>query len=277
MTNDLTGMVSFVKQIISGQQYIPSFVLAKQLKIPNLVLSRVTSSMTVNCMRMKKSWNLGLEMKFEGKQLKVLGYTRKGERGWEFSYAAKDLIVAFMVYSGILTCGRLPFPTFLLDWFAIQTKTSMTIPTFTLRMTLHNEWRILVAGSRIRGSRILKRLPLTVMRSRLYVSSFIYIKDSIKKIQDRVDGIYEKYGQIKMKSINVTNVPRLALLKPEHTSYRLGDQDFKIGERIVHASDIGSAPLGAKGTIIGMESKYLEILFDEPFLSGSTLGGRYST
>jgi hypothetical protein len=79
-----------------------------------------------------------------------------------------------------------------------------------------------------------------------------------------------------MKSINVTNVPRLALLKPEHTLYRLGDQYFKIGERIVHASDIGSAPLGAKGTIIGMENKYLEILFDEPFLSGS-LGGRYST
>jgi 5'-3' exoribonuclease 1 len=98
MTNELTGMVSFVKQIISSQVYIASFVLAKQLKIPNLVLSRVTSSMTVNCMRLKKSWNLGLEMKFEGKQLKVLGYTRKGERGWEFSNAAKDLIVSFMVY-----------------------------------------------------------------------------------------------------------------------------------------------------------------------------------
>lgn len=103
MSDDLNGTSTLALQFSSRQHYTPSFQLAKQLKIPSLVLSRVTSSMTVSCLRMKKSWNLGLEMKFESKQLKVLGYTRKGGRGWEFSTDGKNLISAFQVCAHLLS------------------------------------------------------------------------------------------------------------------------------------------------------------------------------
>lgn len=102
----------------------------------------------------------------------------------------------------------------------------------------------------------------------------ISIQDFISTIQTRVDSVYEKYADVKQKAVNVTNVPRTALLKPEHAKYRLGNQSFALGERIVHVADTGSVPLGVTGTIIGIEEKYLEILFDQPFLAGSKLNGR---
>lgn len=39
--------------------------------------------------------NIGLNLKFEAKSQKVLGYTRKGESGWEYSEKAIDLIQEF--------------------------------------------------------------------------------------------------------------------------------------------------------------------------------------
>ena len=83
------------------EHYIPSYILAKQLGLNNLVLSKITSNLQVTCMngRNEEIVNLGLNLKFENKQLKVLGYTRKGSegRGWDFSVKAKDLISRYMV------------------------------------------------------------------------------------------------------------------------------------------------------------------------------------
>lgn len=42
--------------------------------------------------------NLGLSLKFEGKGLKVMGYSRKLERGWEFSDLAVKLIQEYKVW-----------------------------------------------------------------------------------------------------------------------------------------------------------------------------------
>ena len=36
--------------------------------------------------------NIGLNLKFEAKAQKVLGYSQKGESGWEFSNKAVELI-----------------------------------------------------------------------------------------------------------------------------------------------------------------------------------------
>lgn len=44
-----------------------------------------------------KKHNIGLSLKFEGKGLKVLGYSRKLERGWEFSDVAMRLIEEYKV------------------------------------------------------------------------------------------------------------------------------------------------------------------------------------
>ena len=55
-----------------------------------LALSKICSSLLVlfNDQRV----NIGLNLKFEAKGQKVLGYSRKGDAGWEYSQKAVDLI-----------------------------------------------------------------------------------------------------------------------------------------------------------------------------------------
>lgn len=55
-----------------------------------LALSKLTSSMMVSLGESKT--NIGLNLKFEAKSQKVLGYSRKGDAGWEFSMKAIELI-----------------------------------------------------------------------------------------------------------------------------------------------------------------------------------------
>lgn len=70
--------------------YFPSFEVAKILNIHPLTLSKVTSSVQV--MYKNQRFNIGLGLKFDGKGLKVLGMTRKGQKVWEFSENAIKLI-----------------------------------------------------------------------------------------------------------------------------------------------------------------------------------------
>jgi 5'-3' exoribonuclease 1 len=222
MVNELTGIVSFVKGIVGQKLWIASFVLAKQLKIPNLVLSRVTSSMTVNCVRgVRKSFNLGLEMKFEGKQLKVLGYTRKGERGWEFSQEAKDLIVAFMT----------AFPDFFVGLMRNPNKDKYDDTDFYSAHESVGKMTEILAWIKNSGIKEMEKVDVG--------SDALHVGD-VRKIQEKVDGIYAAYGDAGVRSVNVTNVPRLALLKPEHASYRLGDQSFKVERMNVNVRSVNA-------------------------------------
>jgi len=65
-------------------------------------VSKITSSFMV-IMSDKQKINLGLSLKFEAKALKVIDYSRKEGRHWEFSQKAVDLIREYKV-SGC--CGR---------------------------------------------------------------------------------------------------------------------------------------------------------------------------
>jgi 5'-3' exoribonuclease 1 len=74
-----------------SNEYLPSWIAAKKLGINGIVLSKVTSSLHVQTNRGQRV-NLGLNLKFESRALKVLGYSRKSQKGWEFSAAALNLV-----------------------------------------------------------------------------------------------------------------------------------------------------------------------------------------
>ena len=59
-------------------------------------LSKITSSFMVIGSDGQKT-NLGLSLKFEAKALKVINYSRKNGRHWEFSEKAVDLIWEYKV------------------------------------------------------------------------------------------------------------------------------------------------------------------------------------
>lgn len=59
-------------------------------------LSKVTASFMVLMGDGSKN-NIGLSLKFEAKSLKVIGYSRKNGRFWEFSDKAIELIQEYKV------------------------------------------------------------------------------------------------------------------------------------------------------------------------------------
>lgn len=73
--------------------YTPAHALGRQVRMSGLTLSKITSSMMITNGDQKV--NVGLNLKFEAKSQKVLGYSRKGDSGWEFSNKAIELILEY--------------------------------------------------------------------------------------------------------------------------------------------------------------------------------------
>lgn len=78
------------------EQYTPAHILSRSLGLSSLALARITSSLLVEGKDGSKT-NIGLSLKFESKGMKVLGYTRKADRGWEYSRKAYELVREYMV------------------------------------------------------------------------------------------------------------------------------------------------------------------------------------
>ena len=74
----------------------------------------------------------------------------------------------------------------------------------------------------------------------------------------------------------VKNVPQRAVLKPEHAVYRLQNQRFDLGDRVVMVQESGGVPLAAKGVVIGSSTKTIDVVWDVPFISGTTLNNQCS-
>ena len=64
--------------------------------VSSLALSKITSSFMV-VMSDGSKVNLGLSLKFEAKSLKVINYSKKDGRYWEFSEKAVELIREYKV------------------------------------------------------------------------------------------------------------------------------------------------------------------------------------
>ena len=76
------------------------------------------------------------------------------------------------------------------------------------------------------------------------------------------------------KRAKVNGIPRQAVLKPSHAVYRLQNQHFALGDRVIMVQDSGSVPLSIKGVVVGMNAKSMDVVWDAPFMSGSTLSDR---
>ena len=92
------------------------------------------------------------------------------------------------------------------------------------------------------------------------------------KLEDEV--VSQRNATGRKKAI-VKGIPRQAVLKPSHSLYRLNNQSFTLGDRVTMVQDSGSIPLGIKGVFVGLNAKSMDVVWDVPFMSGSTLGDRW--
>ncbi|KAF3912931.1 hypothetical protein AA313_de0209626 [Arthrobotrys entomopaga] len=243
--------------IDQATRYVPSYAVARGLGLTSLVLSKITSSFQVQVDDTKV--NLGLNLKFEAKKLKVLGYSRKAHSGWEFSQKAIDLLREYI--------ERFP------DFFrGIERR-----PTADM-YTAEDFFPANVAKARIKEiqnwlkeieAKSFEKVPLEAEQ---------LDADAVGMIEHEADKYIHTLANPDAKQIR--GVPRRALLKPSDAEHRLHNQRFALGDRIVYVQDSGKVPIGTNGTVVGItktaRTTLLDVVFDVSFMSGSTLGDRCS-
>ena len=75
----------------AAQKYFPSFKVAEMVGMSSMAIAKITSRFMVLTSDGQKH-DLGLNLKFEARSLKVIDYSKKNGRYWEFSDKAVDLI-----------------------------------------------------------------------------------------------------------------------------------------------------------------------------------------
>ncbi|KAH6850761.1 XRN 5'-3' exonuclease N-terminus-domain-containing protein [Chaetomium sp. MPI-CAGE-AT-0009] len=251
----------FAKKIIhdaqKGMHYMPSYMVAKQLDLHPLTLSKITSSYfirTVGDLRV----NLGLNLKFEARKQKVLGYSRKSQTGWEFSPAAVHLIVEYMT--------RFP------DFFAGVKRNPSGA-----ELTESDLWSDPAVGAtRVKEIGAWLKTLKTSSMERVPLDAEQLDSDVVMRLATEADNL--KLSAVPSNSKKMNGVPRNALMKPEDAEHRLGNQNFSLGDRVVYVASTGKVPIAYRGTVIGISrtptAKLLDVVFDVTFMSGTTLGDR---
>jgi 5'-3' exoribonuclease 1 len=222
-------------------------------------LSKITSSFSVRVDDSRV--NLGLNLKFESKKLKVLGYSRKGASGWEYSQPAIQLIQQYMI--------RFP------DFIAGINKNSQGD---MLPATAYLPGDEAAAKARVKEiqawlkeieSKSFEKVPLEAAQ---------LDSEVVMQIEAAADEALRREPPPENKTLG--GVPRNGLLKPSDAQWRLQNQRFGLGDRVIYVADSGKVPIASKGTVVGLtqtiRETWLDIVFDVSFMSGTSLGDRCS-
>ncbi|KAG8853916.1 hypothetical protein FRB96_007925 [Tulasnella sp. 330] len=252
---EVQTLANIIREFGTEEPYYPAFKVAEMLRVNSLVVARITSSLLVILGNGDKT-NLGLNLKFDGKGLKVLGYSRKNGPSWEFSEQAVHLILEYKtkfpeIFAKLgnknddLTAARDFFPG----------------PNPEAKVKEIQAWL------KSKGVRDLEPVPLTKAQM---------AKTTIEEIEKFSDGLNSARSLEACKRALVKGIPPQAVLKPSHAAYRLQNQTFLLGDRVTMVSDSGSVPLCAKGVVVSVNPATIDVVWDIKFMSGSTLGGRCS-
>lgn len=237
--------------------YTPSYAVARMLNLNALVLSKITSSFQVTLDNDRL--NLGLNLKFEAKKLKVLGYSRRGPTGWEFSQKAIDLIQQYM----------LNFPEFIAGIQRNPQGNVFDATDFYPAATAMSKIKEIQKWLKSVESKNFEKVPLEAAQ---------LDSDVVKQIEQAADQAVQHGPAVEGKKIK--GVPRNALLKPSDAEHRLGNQRFSLGDRLVYAQDSGRVSIATRGTVVGLtrtpRTTLLDVVFDVTFMSGTSLGERCS-
>ncbi len=252
----------FGRQIVKDAErhshYTPSFAVAKTLGLNPLVLSKITSSFQVALDDNRV--NLGLNLKFEAKKLKVLGYSRKTS-GWEFSEKAVQLIQQYMI----------KFPEFIAGIQRNSQGNIYNATDFYPESEAKERIKAIQAWLKEIESKSFEKVPLDAEQ---------LDSEVVSKIERAADGAFQMDPPGKGVNKKINGAPRNALLKPSDAEQRLNHQRFSLGDRVVYVQDSGRVPIATRGTVVGKTRTsritLLDVVFDVTFMSGTSLEDRCS-
>ncbi|CAI5757161.1 unnamed protein product [Candida verbasci] len=237
-------------------KYYPSFEVAKTLRISPLLLSKITSQYIITNEKNQKV-NIGLELKFESKRQKVLGYTKKSLNGkfWEFSPLAINLLQQYIskfpnLFRRLNQLGPSDIPNI----------SQVSIPDECKKV---REW--------------LKEVKSELIPVSLESESFT--KFSYQAIEQYMNNYI--LNQVPTINKDIKGVPREAILNASESYQLLGDQKFELGDRVIYVQDFGKVPILTKGTVVSISTlgskTSLGVIFDVALLSGSTFNGKLTS
>ncbi|KAI0491207.1 exoribonuclease 1 [Xylaria cf. heliscus] len=252
----------FARKIIHRAEqrsgYKPSYAVAKDLGLHPLILSKITSSFYVYTVGGSMKVNLGLNLKFEGRKQKVLGYSRKSNSGWEFSPSAIVLLVQYMTQ----------FP----DFFAAILRNPQGSELSETDLWSDPN----VASARVKEIGAWLKTIETSKFERVPLDAQQLDSEVVLELQNAADAL--RNSDIKSERRKLKGVPRSALLHPNDSEQRLGHQTFGLGDRVVYVQASGKVPIASKGTVVGISTvgnhHMLDILWDNAFMNGTSLNGR---
>ncbi|KAJ1565827.1 hypothetical protein HK405_011534, partial [Cladochytrium tenue] len=238
------------------ERYVASYHAAREAGISPVVVSRLASSLLVASHRADQRANIGLSLKFDGRAKRVLGYSRKAQNGWEYSAKAVELLKEYKrrfpeVIAGLERRSKA-------DLF--QESDFFEPEVVSQRMGELRDWLKSI------GTRDFERVDLDTRA---------LTKEFVQEIEAVVQRMRSEAAPAAGKARLVNGVPRQAVLKPVHAAHRLSGQSFDLGDRVVHAADAGSSvPVGARGTVVAVSARLIDVVFDDAFMGGGSLSGR---
>jgi 5'-3' exonuclease len=284
----------FAKNVIqsSKEEYFTSEEIAKELNIPSWILGMLTASLyVINCtpedeidedtrLSEMEHWNIGLNLKTRarGQKLVLPGYTRciESNKGFnrdqfEFSTAAVEILKEYK--------QKFPFVFESLEKYkTLYHRSSKFFKIYELFSS--------VDGIETKMSDILtwiNGLPISKQQFATHLSEFLSVNDC-KKLEKYVENKLEILQQnqninSEKSAVHVLN-PAYAFKEsspyvPPFIGYE--PYPFALGDRVVNirSNDIMYIPFGLTGTVTAVSMDYIEVLFDEEFITGETRGGRF--
>jgi 5'-3' exoribonuclease 1 len=207
--------------------------VAKKLGVSPMSLSRITSNVYVVSDSGTKM-DIGLHLKFESRQQKVIGYTRRSDRGWELSKQAVDLIREY----------HESFPT-ILPYLNKPGGDDV------------NSVDIFGADSDSELKRLQSWLSAKNIKTFIQVALDVemFPGNIVAELERFVDSIMKPEAEPETRTLS--DIPAQFVLLPAQASYRLTvRQKFALGDRVVFIPDSGASGVlisGAAGTVIGIE------------------------
>ena len=239
--------------------YTPSYAVARMLSLNPLVLSKLTSAFQV--ILDEGRVNLGLNLKFEAKKLKVLGYSRRNDGGWEFSQKAIELIQQYMI----------KFPEFIAGIQRNPQGKDYDATDFYPADQAKAKMKEIQAWLKSIESKSFQKVPLEAEQ---------LDSDAVHRIEQAADEAIRNNPPGVSQNKRINGVPRNGLLKPSDAEHRLSHQRFTLGDRIVYVQDSGRVPIATHGTVVGKtrtpRTTLLDVVFDVTFISGTSLEERCS-
>jgi 5'-3' exoribonuclease 1 len=235
-------------------KYTPSYAVARMYHFHPLALSKITSSLSVESNGLRL--NLGLNLKFEAKKQKVLGYSRKNQSGWEYSQKAIDLILQY----------KQKFPEFINKICERPSGDIYRDEDFYPKETARDKIKEIGQWLKSIQTKSFESVPLEAEQ---------LDSDAVMAIQKAAMAMHAKSQTVPKQ---LKGVPRNALLNPSDADKRIGGQKFQLGDRVVYVLNSGKVPIAQRGTVVGItrstRQTWLDVVFDTSFMSGTNLGDR---